>query len=114
MNGKLNDVRNSHSFTLLRYPDLPRPYRVAAPALVGWLAVAATLFFILLYLPGSPSALVWPEEWAIVLLWLGLGVMLAAGMRRRTAALGAGRQAHLILGDHARLLASSRRGSGIE
>ena len=35
MNWKLNDVRNPHSFTLLRYPDLPRPYRVAAPALVG-------------------------------------------------------------------------------
>ncbi len=68
----------------------------------------------MLYLPGSPSALVWPEEWAIVLLWLGLGVALAAGMRRRTAALGAGRQARLILGDHARLLASSHRGSGIE
>ena len=104
------------SFLIIRrrYPDLPRPYRVAAPALVGWLAVAATLFFILLYLPGSPSALVWPEEWAIVLLWLGLGVMLAAGMRRRTAALGAGRQARLILGDHAHLLASSDRRAGIE
>ena len=71
MNWKLNDVRNPHSFTLLRYPDLPRPYRVAAPALVG-------------------------------------------GMRRRTAALGAERQAHLILGDHARLLASSRRRYEIE
>ena len=87
-----------------RHPDLPRPYRVAAPALVGWLAVAATVFFILLYLPGSPSALVWPEEWAIVLLWAGLGAALAARMRRRVAALGAGRQAQLILGDQAMLL----------
>ena len=73
-----------------RYPDLPRPYRVAAPSLVGWLAVAATVFFILLYLPGSPSALVWPEEWAIVLLWTGLGAALAVGMRRRSPALSAG------------------------
>ena len=87
-----------------RHPDLPRPYRVAAPAAVGWLAAAATVFFILLYLPGSPSALAWPEEWLIVLLWAALGAGLAAGMRRRTAALGPGRQARLILGDHAGLV----------
>ena len=87
-----------------RHPDLPRPYRVAAPRLVGWLAVAATVFFILLYLPGSPSALVWPEEWAIVLLWAGLGVALAAGMRRREASIDRGRQARLILGEYAGLL----------
>ncbi len=91
-----------------RHPDLPRPYRVAAPGLVGWLAVAATVFFVLLYLPGSPSALVWPEEWAIVLLWTGLGAACAVGMRGRVAALGAGRQARLILGDHAGLLGLGR------
>lgn len=93
-----------------RHPDLPRPYRVAAPATVGWLATAATVFFILLYLPGSPSALAWPEEWLIVLLWTGLGAGLAAGMRRRTAALGPGRQARLILGDHAGLVAPAAGG----
>ena len=95
-----------------RHPGLPRPYRVAAPAVVGWLAVAATVFFVLLYLPGSPSALVWPEEWLIVLLWVGLGAGLAAGIRRRMAALGHARQARLILGDHASLVAPSTPGSG--
>ena len=85
--------------------------RVAAPGLVGWLAVAATVFFILLYLPGSPSALVWPEEWAIVLLWAGLGAALAAAMRRREASIDPGRQARLILGEHARLLRSDPRGA---
>ena len=87
-----------------RHPDLPRPYRVAAPSLVGWSAVAATLFFLLLYLPGSPSALVWPQEWAIVLLWAGLGAVLAAGTRRRVAALGVERQARLVLGDYVDVL----------
>lgn len=86
-----------------RHPDLRRPYRIPAPAVVGWLAVTATVFFVLLYLPGSPSALAWPEEWAIVLLWLGLGAGLAPGMRRRVAALE-GRQAQLILGDYAKAL----------
>ncbi|MXY25766.1 MAG: amino acid permease [Acidobacteria bacterium] len=91
-----------------RHPDLPRPYRVAAPAVVGWLAVAATVFFILLYLPGSPSALVWPEEWAIVLLWMVLGAVLATGIRSRVATLGAARQARLILGDQLHVLARRR------
>ena len=91
-----------------RHPDLPRPYRVAAPRVVGWLAVAATVFFVLLYLPGSPSALVWPEEWAIVLLWTAAGAALGAGLRRRVAALGPARQARLILGDHAGLVAPDR------
>ena len=86
-----------------RYPGLRRPYRTPAPTVVGWLAVTTTAFFILLYMPGgSPSALVWPEEWAIVLVWGGLGAVLAVGMRRRVAALGAGRQARLILGDYAK------------
>ena len=58
----------------------------------------------MLYLPGSPSALVWPEEWAIVLLWTGLGAAFAVGMRRRVAALGPGRQARLILGDYVEVL----------
>ena len=85
------------------HPDLRRPYRTPAPAVVGWLAVTATVFFVLLYLPGSPSALAWPEEWAIVLVWLGLGAGLVPGMRRRVAALE-GRQAQLILGDYAKAL----------
>ena len=84
------------------HPDLRRPYRTPAPAVVGWLAVTATVFFVLLYLPDSPSALAWPEEWALVLLWLGLGAGLVPGMLRRVAALGG--QAQLILGDYAKAL----------
>ena len=94
-----------------RHPDLPRPFQVGAPAVVGWLAVAATVFFILLYLPGSPSALAWPEEWLIVLVWTGLGAGLAAGMRRRAAAIDPRRRARLILGDHAGLVAPDRPGA---
>lgn len=56
-----------------RHPDLERPYRTPAPKLTGTLALAATLLFILLYLPGSPSALIWPQEWLIVLIWAALG-----------------------------------------
>ena len=90
------------SFLIIRrrHPGLRRPYRTPAPLVVGWLAVLATAFFIVLYLPGSPSALVWPEEWVIVLAWGGLGALLVPGLRRRTSVLGL-RQAWLILGDYA-------------
>ena len=64
-----------------RHPGLTRPYAVPRARLVGGLAVVATGFFILLYLPGSPSALVWPYEWAIVGFWGILGGLLALGIR---------------------------------
>jgi len=51
---------------------------------------------------------VWPEEWAIVLLWTACGAALAAGLRRRVAQLGPGRQARLILGDQAGLVELDR------
>ncbi len=64
------------SFLRLRkqHPELERPYKTPAPKLVGSLALVTTVLFILLYLPGSPSALIWPQEWLIVLVWTALGI----------------------------------------
>jgi basic amino acid/polyamine antiporter, APA family len=84
-----------------RYPDLERPYRVPAPGLVGALALLATLVFLVLYLPGSPSALAWPHEWLTIVLWAVLGVGFWVATRRRIRELGAERQAVLLLGDYA-------------
>ena len=91
------------SFLRIRrhHPDLDRPYRVPNGRLVGALAIAATGCFVLLYLPGSPSALVWPFEWAIVGFWAILGGLFALSVPARVAALGRRRQARLILGDYA-------------
>jgi amino acid transporter len=63
------------SFLLLRrnQPDLPRPFRLRHGVLIGWLALLGSLGLLALYLPGSPSALVWPVEWGLVLLWFLLG-----------------------------------------
>lgn len=65
----------SLSFLVLRYkePDLKRPFMVSYGKLVGYVAVILGLAFILLYMPGSPAALVWPYEWAILLGWTILG-----------------------------------------
>ncbi len=66
------------SFLVLRRrePELPRPYRVRAGRLTGTLALLLSVGLGLLYLPGSPAALLWPQEWAIVLLWIVLGAVL--------------------------------------
>jgi amino acid transporter len=71
-------------------PDLPRPFRVRAPRLVGSSAVVLTLSLFGLYLPGSPSSLIWPYEWAMVLGWalLGGALWLIRPARRRAASTG--------------------------
>lgn len=72
------------SFLVLRRkePELARPYRVPYGNLVGWLALLLSCGLGLLYLPGSPSALVWPQEWAIVIVWALLGGVLYKFSRR--------------------------------
>jgi amino acid transporter len=57
-------------------PDMERPYSVKYWRFVGWAALILSIAISLLYLPGSPAALVWPYEWMIVLGWALLGVLL--------------------------------------
>jgi amino acid transporter len=72
------------SFLALRRkePALPRPYRVPGGTVIGWLAFVMAFAIGLLYLPGSPAALIWPQEWAICLGWIGIGGLLY-GLQRR-------------------------------
>jgi len=70
-----------------REPELPRPFRVRRPLWVGGSAVLLALTLLSLYLPGSPSALAWPYEWGMILLWAGLGALLLWRYRSRTAPL---------------------------
>ncbi len=69
------------SFLVLRRnePDMPRPYRVTNGRLVGTIAVVLSLGIALLYLPWSPAALAWPQEWAIIIAWCALGYALHLG-----------------------------------
>jgi amino acid transporter len=57
-------------------PNLPRPYLVPAGKWVGTVGVVLTGAMALLYLPGSPSALQWPQEWALLIGWCALGTVL--------------------------------------
>ena len=83
-------------------PNLPRPYKVRSPKLVGYGAIVVTLAFILLYLPFSPSALLWPYEWGIVLAWIGLGVVARLYGKYVQAPLDLAEQERIILGEYAR------------
>jgi len=57
-------------------PDMPRPFKVTHPKLVGIGGFVLALALIAAYLPGSPSALIWPYEWLTIMVWTILGVLL--------------------------------------
>jgi amino acid transporter len=62
-------------------PDMPRPYRIARPQLVGFGAVALALALLGAFLPWSPAALLWPYEWGMILAWALLGLLVFARYR---------------------------------
>lgn len=57
-------------------PNLERPYKIKYWKTVGILAVILSILFITFYLPGMPSALVWPMEWIILGSWCLIGFFL--------------------------------------
>ena len=75
------------SFLILRKrePELERPYRVRYGKLVGVSALILSIGLGVLYLPGSPAALIWPQEWGIVLAWIVLGGILFGYARKKPA-----------------------------
>jgi APA family basic amino acid/polyamine antiporter len=66
------------SFLVLRRrePDLERPFRAPWGIFTGSGALILSILLLLVYLPGSPAALVWPWEWGICLGWAVLGAWL--------------------------------------
>ena len=72
------------SFLVLRKrePELERPYKVRYGKFVGISALVLSIGLGLLYMPGSPAALIWPQEWGIVLAWTVLGGILYGFTRK--------------------------------
>lgn len=71
------------SFLALRKnePELERPYTAPGGKATGYLALALSIGIGTLYFPGSPSALIWPQEWSIIFFWIVLGAVLFAMSR---------------------------------
>lgn len=67
----------SVTFVVLRFrqPQMRRPFRVRNGKPLGVLCCVFSVGLAMLYLPGSPSALLWPHEWGIVLTWAALGLV---------------------------------------
>lgn len=72
------------SFLVLRHrePGMPRPFKVRHGKWVGGFAVALSLGMVVLYLPGSPSALA-PLEWGVFGGGMLLGLAMYAWSRSR-------------------------------
>ncbi len=65
------------SFLRLRRtePEMARPFKVPFGRSLGTVTLILTFGLLLLYLPGSPAALLWPQEWAMLLAAAGVGVV---------------------------------------
>lgn len=79
------------SFLVLRQreSEMPRPYRVRYGKTVGVTALLLSAALFLLYLPGSPAGLRWPQEWLICLGWAACGALMYAAVasnRRKLSA----------------------------
>ena len=63
------------SFIVLRKrePEMERPFCAPGGIWLGAFGLLATLGMTSLYLPGMPAALIWPQEWIMVLGWFTLG-----------------------------------------
>ncbi len=59
-----------------RDPDAEAMLPIARSPWLGRAVLALTAAFVLLYVPGSPVALRWPEEWGIVAVWVAIGLAL--------------------------------------
>ena len=66
------------SFLVLRKnePEMPRPFRITHPNLVGFGAIVMSLALLSAFGPWSESGLMWPEEWGTIVVWSLLGALI--------------------------------------
>ena len=54
---------------------MKRPFYLRYGKLIAWAAILMSVGIGVLYMPGMPSALIWPYEWLIVGVWAILGLV---------------------------------------
>lgn len=89
------------AFVVLRKkePEMNRPWKAPGGYVTGALAVAACIFFIVLYLPFGPGSLVWPYEWGMVALWCIIGVVLLICNKMQYQNVTLAEREYLLFGD---------------
>ncbi len=81
-------------------PDMPRPYKMPGGIATGYMAVvSAIIFTMVLIIPGSPGALVWPLEWIVFGAWLILGVIFFSMAKEGRESISEEEREYLIFGD---------------
>ncbi|WP_100332158.1 APC family permease [Bacillus xiapuensis] len=63
-------------------PEMVRPFRAGKRNTAGYMAIALSICFIALYMPGMPAALLWPHEWLMIAGWMGMGLFFFVQMQR--------------------------------
>ena len=60
------------SFLVLRrrFPEMHRPWKLPLGEFFGGAALILSLGIMVLYFPGSPAALLWPQEWLLFAVWM--------------------------------------------
>ncbi|MCY3687759.1 MAG: APC family permease [Gammaproteobacteria bacterium] len=66
------------SFLVLRrrFPEMHRPWKLPMGESFGGAALILSLGIMVLYFPGSPTALLWPQEWLLFAVWMVSGFAL--------------------------------------
>lgn len=57
-------------------PNLARPFKVKRWKPVGLIAVASSVFFLVLFTPIGSNTLKWPHEWGLIIGWAAIGLIL--------------------------------------
>lgn len=72
------------SFIVLRKrePDMERPFKLKYGLLLGWIGGISSVLMASLYMPGMPAALIWPQEWLMVLVWFVGGAYMYWSLNR--------------------------------
>lgn len=75
----------SVAFLMLRKkePEMLRPYKIKRWRFIGIGSIILCFGLSIMYMPGMPSSLTWPYEWAIILFWAILGIVLYFGAKKR-------------------------------
>ncbi|HEY3685642.1 MAG TPA: APC family permease [Streptosporangiaceae bacterium] len=80
-----------------RYPDVRGAYRVRPAWLPAIGGIAAVGVIVMVLVPGTPIALVWPAEYLILFAWVLLGTVIYLWVRRRGTT---GGEVTALLGEH--------------